>query len=362
MKRLISPTGITFLVLMLYLGSILARSGGDPLAFVRIGERYQVEGAVDAEGYDGQFVYFIARDPTPETVASFLDVPAYRYQRILLPLLGRALSFGQEALLPWGLLLIGVASHLAGVGLVARLLENLGANRWFALVYGLYAGLLLGVRLILPEPLALMLVALAFLAGRKQRPVLQWAAFGLAVFAKETMLLFVAGQFLSELLRRNGRAAAGLIAFAVLPYAGFQFWLSRVFGEVGLASGGAMATAFEAVPFMGLIRIGSYSGWLLLAFAIVTVPFFYVPAVWGVLRGLREILRGRGGPLACSLLCNAVVLPFLPFSTVREPGGLFRFGAGLVLAVLLFGADRGERKVLRTSMLWLALSAILIRS
>ena len=45
-------------------------------------------------GYDGQFNYAIAADPLHASPA--LDVPAYRYQRILYPLLVRALALGQE--------------------------------------------------------------------------------------------------------------------------------------------------------------------------------------------------------------------------------------------------------------------------
>ncbi len=47
------------------------------------------------EGYDGQFAYYIARDPADSP--DCLDVPAYRMQRILLPALGALFSLGQDA-------------------------------------------------------------------------------------------------------------------------------------------------------------------------------------------------------------------------------------------------------------------------
>ncbi len=62
------------------------------------------------------------------------------------------------------------------------------------------------------------------------------------------------------------------------------------------------------------------------------------------------------------LLMNAVVIPFLPFSTVRETGGLFRFGCGLILAFLLFASAENQKKALRYSPLWLSLSAIIINA
>src|SRR4051812_40184986 len=46
------------------------------------------------QGYDGQFTYYIARDLLD--AKPNLDVPAYRFQRILHPLMVRLLSLGQE--------------------------------------------------------------------------------------------------------------------------------------------------------------------------------------------------------------------------------------------------------------------------
>src|SRR3970282_165854 len=64
-RLLLSPAGVIGLVLAIYLGTVLSGAGWDPLVFVRIGEKYQVENAVDPEGYDGQVLYYIARDPHP---------------------------------------------------------------------------------------------------------------------------------------------------------------------------------------------------------------------------------------------------------------------------------------------------------
>src|SRR5690606_40616249 len=103
---------------------------GSPLALVTLGTRFSdgdLQGETGTEGYDGQFVYYIARDPGD--AERFLDVPAYRFQRILLPILGRVLAFGQNDLLPWSLLLINlgrascrerVGSSVGAVGLENR--------------------------------------------------------------------------------------------------------------------------------------------------------------------------------------------------------------------------------------------------
>jgi len=73
-------------------------------------------------------------------------------------------------------------------------------------------------------------------------------------------------------------------------------------------------------------------------------------------RTLRDVARRDRSLEVFLLLANAAVLPFVPFSTYREPLGIVRFLVGLVIAVLLYGAwRREERRILRYSTLWLAL-------
>src|SRR5690606_15507377 len=128
---------------------------GSPLALVTLGTRFSdgdLQGETGTEGYDGQFVYYIARDPGD--AERFLDVPAYRFQRILLPILGRVLAFGQNDLLPWSLLLVNLVALAAGTYTLEHLLEQYGTSRWYALGYGLSLPALGAARLSLPEPLA----------------------------------------------------------------------------------------------------------------------------------------------------------------------------------------------------------------
>jgi hypothetical protein len=56
----------------------------------------------------------------------------------------------------------------------------------------------------------------------------------------------------------------------------------------------------------------------------------------------------------CTLLVNALVIPFTPQSTLREPLGMLRFIVGLVAAVILWGAYRKSRRALNYSLLWIA--------
>ncbi len=77
----------------------------------QIGTQYSEGVASGSEGYDGQFAYYIALIPDPNVVDVYLDVPAYRYQRILLP--GLRLAAGPG---PGGACWLGSAdSQLAGL-------------------------------------------------------------------------------------------------------------------------------------------------------------------------------------------------------------------------------------------------------
>ena len=75
-------------------------------------------------GYDGRFVLYIAL--APFDAESYIDHPAYRYTRILYPLLARTVVLGTPGAIPWALLAINVlaASLLALV--VALYLRRLG--------------------------------------------------------------------------------------------------------------------------------------------------------------------------------------------------------------------------------------------
>jgi len=257
MVKKLAPALVSLVLAALVAGLFIWNAGGDPMVLVRIGGHYAGGEPITDEnqGYDGQFVYYIARDLDPQRVSPYLDVPAYRYQRILLPLLTRVLSFGSVDLLPWMLAALGVVSLAAGTWVVSELLAGWGISRWYALVYGLFAGFLLAVVVDLPEPLAFGLAAGGLLALEREKRLLGWVLLGMSVFAKETTALFVAAVMLTYLAQRRWSDLIVVGLVGALPFALFQVWLWRVFGQLGIGSGGAMATPFEIIPFMHNHRI-----------------------------------------------------------------------------------------------------------
>jgi hypothetical protein len=359
--RLFNPAFITLVGAALLVAVAVLRAGGDPLALARLGTRFSHGDPQGTEGYDGQFVYFIALNPSPGEVAPYLDVPAYRYQRILLPLLARLLSFGSQPVLPWMIILIGLLSLVGGTWALSELLAGWGVSRWYALVYGFWAGFMLALVVDLPEPLAYGLVVAGVLALERDRAWLGWCLLGLAVFARETALLFVLAALVAYLSQRQWRQACRLALVAIVPYLAFQAWLWLTFGQPGLASGGAMATPFEIIPYMGLLRIGQVSLIYLLGMLLVFGPTVVLPSLWGIFRSARSWLSGERNQIVAALFLNALVIAFTPFSTFRETGGIIRFATGLMLAVLLFAGRYHQRRALNYSVFWVVLNVFLIK-
>ncbi len=359
---LLHPVGITWLVLLLIVIGTLLVEGGDPKSLARLGTYYSQGDPAGTRGYDGQFVYYIALNPDPESVNVLLDAPAYRYQRILFPVLARVLAFGQPALVPWTLILLGIFSQVTGTWLLTLLLRIRGVSIWYALPYGLWVGFLLAVRLDLPEPLAIGLVLAGFLALERDKHALSWLFFGMAIFAKETTAVFVFAVLLSAFLERRWRDVAGMVLVAVLPFVVFQFWLWQTFGQFGLGSGGDMATPFEIIPFMGLVRIAFFSPVYFVSMLVVFGPAVILPAIWGIWISLRKLATGDRHVVGLSLLANSLIILFLPFSTYREPGGLLRFACGLIPVVILAASKYRQMRVLNYSFLWMVLNIFLLKS
>lgn len=353
------PVVLTLLISLGYVTYRLSGKGWDAAALAEIGTRYADNDPDGTQGYDGQFAYYIAVEPDPEIVASRLDVPAYRYQRILLPALARTLALGQERWIPWALLGINLGAHVGGTWLLVDHLSRRQRSAHYALIYALWAGLLGGVGLHLHEPLAYALVAAAWFARLKRSWALGAVLLGLSLFAKETTIFFWAAALVVDLIRRRWWSSGWLCAGG-LAYGLWQLYLWRAFGSPGIGSGGDMATPFELVPFIGLAKVGMVNLRLFGVYALLFGPGIVLPCLWGLYAGGKAIMRGELDADGLALAFNAAVIPFLPFSTFREPLGLIRVATGLMLALVYFAAHRRGQRVLNYAMFWAVYLAFLV--
>lgn len=346
------PWHIVGLVALVYVTLTLARYGGNPMQFVLVGSRYDPGVPEGTWGYDGQFAYQIARDPLG--ASRFLDVPAYRYQRILYPLVAWTLAAGQRALVPWALIAVNWLALMIGTRFTEDILTGRGASRWYALGYGLFGGLMMAMRLDLTEPLAYALAQGAVLSYERGRRRGAAGLLALAALAKETTLLVTAGFLLSFALSRRRRDLAEWAVIIGAPFAAWQIILRMGLGAWGIGSGGALATPFEVIPYLGLWSLAAINTRAFALIALIMVPMALLPGLIALIAAVRDIARRDVHPLVCCLLTNALVIPFTPQSTLREPLGMLRFIVGLVAAVILWGAYRKSRRALNYSLLWIA--------
>ena len=365
-RKLLKPWNVTLIVGLMYVSWILYLGAGDPLTFAEIGTRYSEGDPTGTEGYDGQFFYYIAVDPAG--AVSKIDAPAYRFQRILYPLLVRWLSLGNEALMPWLFLALNLAGMVGGVWVTEQLLIGQHVNRWHALPVGLYAGQLLSIRVNLPEPLALGLTLLGiWLFERWQRRdkqgqlwLLSVLCFTLALFTKETMVVTGLAYVIFLLIQRDVRKSLAFGAILIIPFAIFQLYLYRWLGSFGPGSGGAGATPFEIIPLGGLLRIGQ-SGWDLVGlFLLILGPIVILPAGWAIYAAGKDIFQRHWHPWTMALFLNSLIILFLPHSTFREPLAMLRFTGPLVALVILYSALTKRWRALNYSYLWLATLVFLI--
>lgn len=301
----------------------LALHGWTPLWFVWIGERWAEGSAGGRTGYDGQFVYYLARDGW--AALPHLDLPAYRLSRVLYPLLAAALSGRQTALLPWAMLAINYAAVVAGTAVVAHWLAARATSAWWALAYAGCAGLLFAYSRDCTEPLAYALAAggtAAWLDGRRGAA---WLLLALAPLAREVTALFAAGLGAAALAERRPRDTA-MLATTVLPALAWQAYLAAQVPAPTLG----VARVLELIPLAGAFPVADLDPGRLAALLLLGLPAL------ALLPGaLAWVARSPAAPLPWLIALHALLVLIAPAESYLHVLGLGRVAIGLVVALLL---------------------------
>lgn len=336
----------------------LAEADWDPVALAELGTRFSEANPQGSEGYDGQFSYYIALDPDPSQIGPLLDNAPYRYQRIGYPLLARVVALGQPDLIPWSLLLVNLVAHGLGTYAFIMLLDRFGKPRHYALIYGLWVGLIAAVGVDMPEPLAFALAIGSIVFFYQGRAFLAAVMITASVLTREALLPFMLAMLLASLWKRDRRHSLGLVTGLVV-FAAWQLWLKLTFGDFGLGTGGAGDSGLEWIPFMGLFRIAEESLKVMGLFVIIFGPTVILPAAWGVYSAVVDLIKRRIDFEGWLLLVNSTAVIFLPYSTFREPLALVRLATGLVVSVVLYAVGLDMRRPLNYGMFWIALLVLL---
>jgi hypothetical protein len=360
--RLSGPARVALVVLALYCGwtGAYLATGGDVRDFIRIGTAF-IEGgnghsrairldpgyrppanqnpAAQGQGYDGQFSYYIALDPS--RARYYIDIPPLRYGRILYPILSRYLVLGRRAAIPWAMLLINLLAVAGGTWALAAWLCRRGASPHWALVYGLWPGMVIGVQRDLTEPLAYGLVAAGLLVletGSRWRWALSGLVFGLAGLARQTTVLFplVIGAWLLFARARgehrttrsaDARDLACFIALSLVPLIAYSVFLYAWLGS--LSTGGDLTW----VPFGGLFHGPLRAGREGVNFVFVLLP------VLVALAALAPVHRSTGDErwLPWLLIVANVLLYVVFYGQLHNATytSVSRDVIGVVLAALL---------------------------
>jgi len=255
-------------VLVVFVLARLVRVHG-PGGFVVAGRRFVGPGAPGelrvgrGGGYDGQFVYRLALDPFTQNVRGhhiLLDNAGYRQQRIVTALLTHVLAWLPGLGIALALILVNTLAVGVAIWVGTRLVADAGAHPGWGLVLAAPACIPISVGRDLTEPVAWASVLCALLLVRRSRWPLAAAALTVAVLARETSLLIVAGLGAGAAwdawrARQEHRPMPWPALWLLVPIAveaAWQGWLAHIWGVLPIRTGPSNTTA--SAPLLGVLR------------------------------------------------------------------------------------------------------------
>jgi len=279
----------------------------------------------NSTGYDGQFYYRYALEPFTRDKEGFgIDVgsPRYRQQRIMYPLLGWALSFGEPLLAVYSLIWVNFLG-LVIMGYLGGLYAQQAARHAFwGLAFALYPGFLYTLSRDLVEIAEAVFLLAGLVLLERNRTAVSSTFLSLAILAKETALLSAVA-----LLSERKKWAVAILPIAV--YGGWQLFMNWWWGYLLDSSTGKNI----GLPIIGIVRgyqIG-YEGerWIITALFLGTFLLL-------VLSGLRQSTAQRHIKVAWGLyllltltLTRMVWVESLAF--LRAASLFYLFGTAVLL-------------------------------
>lgn len=343
--------GLATLLFMLLLNGLAFFTGGqNPLLFAHIGTRFALHDPQGTVGYDGQFAYFIARDGA--AAVPFIDGPSLRYQRIIYPLLSRALALGRAELVPWTLLLVNIIAQSVGAGLLAYLISMLGGSPYAGLVYGLWIGGVFSVRLDLNEPLCFALGLAGVLLYLQQR--YRWAilALMLATLTKELGMIFAVGIALHLISQRKWRWASLFVAGPLLLFLSWWGIMRLWFGSFPTRY---PAGKIHLLPLQGMFTEESpIELFFLILWLGIPAVILFVAALLSIWRR-RQILLG-----AALVIMGAGFVLVMPDVSWQDPAAAYRVGTPLLITGLLFVGQVNPQRWKSLAALWISSLLLMI--
>ena len=226
--------GLILILLLLSVQSYSEKFDRNFTSFACMGDEVSAPGIIPEEafifrnsyGYDGQFFYQICHDPwILNPAGKFMDVPAYRYQRILYPLSARLLAFGHSGLFAYTLVAVNLLAILGGSFYIFLFLKATGGNPWFTFFYPLFGGLLLCTLKDLAEPLALFFLTAAFYYSDRRNPLPLFFCLSLMLLSREFFFIFIPFFLLDTLWLRPSLKQFMAVLLSITPWLLWEYYI-----------------------------------------------------------------------------------------------------------------------------------------
>jgi hypothetical protein len=231
-------------------------------------------------GYDGQFYHYIAHDPFIRSdLQAYVDDPALRYRRILMPLLAHAVAMARSEWIDPAYLLVTLIGIGLGVYWSCLFAQQAGCAAEWGLLFLLMPAVPISMdRLVVDAGLAALTVAFLFYSRSPS-----WKLFlvlACAALTRETGFLLIVG-YCACLLWRRALRIAGIFLLSALPaVAWYAYVHSRTTAksyDMSLIPLSAILRVFQnpwtypaGTPFVSAVQVADYmalSG-VLLGFAL----------------------------------------------------------------------------------------------
>jgi hypothetical protein len=298
---------------------------------------------LDVPGYDGM-EYFAVAQSLPKMVdasawpslRAVSQPGAYAYQRILLPLLVSAASFGQTTWMPTVFFLINIAALLATVGLMLGMKKSPLA----AIALGCCPAAMVALHFDLAEPLTLFLVTMALLRRQNRGRVdaTTVLCLTLAVLSREINAVFVLGWMLHSLICKRWKEV-GLLLLPLAIFTLLQTWIWAIFGIIPFFT----STAKSGLPLAGIISVILQDSSTKTISSLALLVLFVLPAIVVV---AKDLMRSRSFPLMESLLLMHLLLmlalPDMIWGAITSIG---RVITPVYPLAVLYAADRPSRQM-----------------
>jgi hypothetical protein len=326
---------ISIILTLIWITVVLNRARNDPKAFVVIGSVFQEHNPEGSIGYDGQFAYYIALEGL--AAQPKLDVPSYRLQRILYPLIVGILSLGQTSVIPWMLILLNVVATAITVGYLAAWLIRYRRPPWYALVFAFWIGVIFTIRFDLNELTCVMLGTAGLTLVRDKRLYAATVLLGLSTLAKDMGFVFIAAAGLCLFFSSQRRIAIAMTLFSLLPYIVWAIAVRQIVAAPTMIYGGTIPSIFplqgyaNAKTSVELLLMGI---WLILpALVLGTISLVYVTRCPGSLPGWF-------------MAAAALWVLYMPAASAYDLIASFRVAMPLIPAGLIFAAELRQPRLL----------------